>query len=484
MAISKIVYKENSSATPVVWMDATTATAAAADITSPKTAMLADGVVTTGTGTGGGGSSGGTVWQDGEGYIHLAPEGEYTTAPEKWVNFIDYNGDILYSYTKAEIAQLEALPDNPSHSGLVSQGWNWTLAEIQAEVLAGTTKIWVGQSYVTESGATEIDVEFTDPDYLSPYLCVYLDSSNTELTVDWGDGSTPSEVIGKNDQYIQHTFPSIGRYTIKISISDNTKWYYFYNSQGNNHPSILLTGAANNDTTRCTVYSNAIKAIRIGDNFYISAYGSFRTINNVKYITIPNTIRNVSNSTDTIGGVVFSQCASLESITLPRGIVMNPNRNGIFSECNTIKNVSVPYLASIELESFYATCRSIVHPYIPSNTTIIKRNCFLYDNGICDLVLPNSLTTIEQSAFNSCQGLYEITIPASVTSIGNDAFRYNYGLLAYHFLSTTPPTLDNSTVFGGINASSKIYVPSASVNAYKTATNWSTYASYIEAEPE
>ena len=54
MAISKIVYKENAEATPVVWMDATTATAAAADITAPKTAMLADGVMTTGTGSGGG----------------------------------------------------------------------------------------------------------------------------------------------------------------------------------------------------------------------------------------------------------------------------------------------------------------------------------------------------------------------------------------------------------------------------------------------
>lgn len=50
MAISKVVYKSSPSATPVTWMDATTATAAAADIISPKTAMLANGVVTTGTG--------------------------------------------------------------------------------------------------------------------------------------------------------------------------------------------------------------------------------------------------------------------------------------------------------------------------------------------------------------------------------------------------------------------------------------------------
>lgn len=57
MAISKVVYKASASATPVVWMDATTATAAASDIISPKTAMLKNGVVTAGTGSSGGGYS-------------------------------------------------------------------------------------------------------------------------------------------------------------------------------------------------------------------------------------------------------------------------------------------------------------------------------------------------------------------------------------------------------------------------------------------
>lgn len=51
MAISKVVLNGTT------LMDATTATAAAEDITAPKTAMLADGVVTTGTGSGSGSST-------------------------------------------------------------------------------------------------------------------------------------------------------------------------------------------------------------------------------------------------------------------------------------------------------------------------------------------------------------------------------------------------------------------------------------------
>ena len=51
MAYSKVIFNGNT------LMDSTTATATAPDITAPKTAMLADGVMTTGTGSGGGGSS-------------------------------------------------------------------------------------------------------------------------------------------------------------------------------------------------------------------------------------------------------------------------------------------------------------------------------------------------------------------------------------------------------------------------------------------
>lgn len=60
MAISKVTLNGTT------LMDATTATAAAADITAPKTAMLANGVVTTGTGSGGGGGGGATLVASGE----------------------------------------------------------------------------------------------------------------------------------------------------------------------------------------------------------------------------------------------------------------------------------------------------------------------------------------------------------------------------------------------------------------------------------
>jgi hypothetical protein len=41
-------------------------------------------------------------------------------------------------------------------------------------------------------------------------------------------------------------------------------------------------------------------------------------------------------------------------------------------------------------------------------------------------------------------------------------------------------TLLNANAFNGTNASLVIYVPASQEDAYKAATNWSTYASKIQ----
>ena len=50
--------------------------------------------------------------------------GTLPTAQMKAVNFYDYDGTRLYSYTVEEAAALTELPPHPSHDGLICQGWN------------------------------------------------------------------------------------------------------------------------------------------------------------------------------------------------------------------------------------------------------------------------------------------------------------------------------------------------------------------------
>ena len=93
-------------------------------------------------------------------------------ATKKQVNFIDYDGTLLYSYTAQEANALTELPANPSHTGLVAQGWNWTLAGIKAQLTAlPNGDVWVGQMYITASRNTEIDVSMPKG-RLSPVMTI------------------------------------------------------------------------------------------------------------------------------------------------------------------------------------------------------------------------------------------------------------------------------------------------------------------------
>ena len=114
----------------------------------------------------------------------------------------------------------------------------------------------------------------------------------------------------------------------------------------------------------------------------------------------------------------------------------------------------------------------------PANTTI----SYLAFNGtnLKSVTIPNSITSIEQEAFEANRYLTSVTIGSGVTSIGMAAFSMNMNLVSVTILATTPPTLGND-VFTPNASGRKIYVPTESVEAYKAASGWSTYANYIEA---
>lgn len=392
----------------------------------------------------------------------------YSSSDKKLVNFIDYDGTICYSYTSAEFANLSALPPNPTHEKLTSQGWNWTLAEIQARLTAVPGgEVVVGQMYATASGNTEIDIDLDDPDYLTPYL--EINGSSTNVTVYWGDGT--------NDTYTSnarqpHTYSSTGKYTISIKVNSGTQG--FYQGGGNNYTSILYVDNQTGHRQRITTYSRCIKAIRLADNFRFTT-GSFRGLPECEYITIPNTITQSGTN------VYFMQCVSLKSITIPRCVTTVGY--SLLEGNSAMINASFPATITSQDYSVYSGCRALRMATVPSGITSIGNYYVYLCLAMKQIILPSGITTIGNMAFQSCQSLTSLTIPATVTTIGTDAFRYNYNITEYHFLSSSPPSLGNTTVFGGIASNCVIYVPQGKVNDYKTATNWTEVASYIQEEP-
>ena len=456
-----------------------------------------------------------TVQAD-SGYDGLGQVNVTTDVPplqEKDVNFYDYDGTLLYSYTASEFANLTAMPSNPTHQGLTAQGWNWSLADAQ-DYVEDYGEMNIGQMYITNDGKTRIYIHLEDG-RTSPYLGFAVNGS---VIVDWGDSNT--ETVTSNSttiiKYTQHTYSNAGDYVITLDSNDNI---YLIN---NGTSSAVLTNNSNT-TEENRLYLNAITRIELGNNIAEIQNGAFQACTSLKYITIPNNVSAIRdssfmgcrslkciiipNTVTWLGSIVFSSCISLTTVIMPKNIT-NFSGDSLFLGCHSLLNITLP----INIEGFgastFSSCSSLEKIIIPNNVIAIGpmsfQNCyslkqiklpnsvttvgssaFYRCEALNKIILSNQLTKIEDSMFLSCYSLSNIKIPSSVTNIKALGFSGCYGMKYYDFTEhNSIPTLANVSAFNFNPSDFKIIVPDSLYETWKTTTNWSNYASNIVRESE
>jgi hypothetical protein len=104
--------------------------------------------------------------------------------------------------------------------------------------------------------------------------------------------------------------------------------------------------------------------------------------------------------------------------------------------------------------------------------TRVNEWLFSLNDQLKSITLPESITSIEYAAFTYSAALEEVTLGSGVTYIGNSAFEGCESLVSLYCKAATPPALGNS-VFNYTPDNLVIYVPTASVNAYKSDADWS-----------
>ena len=112
------------------------------------------------------------------------------------------------------------------------------------------------------------------------------------------------------------------------------------------------------------------------------------------------------------------------------------------------------------------------------NLSTLGASAFV-NSGVTGISIKGPITTIPAYAFRKCVNVQYIDLPSSVESIGGSSFESCKKCERIICRATTPPTLGNAWVFAETN-NCPIYVPDASLEAYKTATNWNQYADRIK----
>ena len=272
------------------------------------------------------------------------------------VIFYDYDGSVVASYSAADFANLSAMPANPTHTGLTAQGWNWSLADAKTYV-ASYGKLNIGQMYITDDGKTRLYFIVSRDSY-TIQLSLGL-NENTELDVDWGDGSEHTSWTSDDyDSYKEHTYATAGKYVIVINIvSGSFDFTYF-------------------DSTMSSIYH-----IEIGSN--------------------------ISTPFSTVDAM---QLTSLQTITIPFGLVSIRG----FGGCYSLKSVVIPNSVTSIDSSAFDNCFGLPSITIPSSLSELSLYMFYNCYGLKSLIIPDSVTSVPGSFYvDEAKGLMTVTFHSS-----------------------------------------------------------------------
>jgi len=403
------------------------------------------------------------------------------------VTFYDYDGSIVKSYSAAEFADVAALPDNPTHTGLTAQGWNWSLVNAKSYV-ATYGKLNIGQMYITSDGKTRIYINLPEG-RISPVLMLYL-NANTELDIDWGDNSTHSTWTTTSAAYKseRHAYPDKGKYVIAITVVSGS---FILQSQSTSY-NTFFTDGKNSTTSSDRAYLNSIQKIEIGTGITTIGSYAFSRCYSLSSVTIPNTVTTIGSSAfygcyslssitipdgvTSIGNNAFQYCYSLSSVTIPNSVTTIADY--AFSDCYSLSSITIPNSVTTIADYAFSNCYSLSSITIPNTVTSIGSSAFYNCYSLSSITIPNTVTSIGSNAFYNCYSLSSITIPNTVTTIGTYAFNSCNSMDYIRFIRTTPPTVSSSNAWTSVSTSTIIYVPAESINAYKTATNYPNPSSY------
>lgn len=457
--------------------------------------------------------------------------GEEPDVETKGVNFYDYDGTLLHTYTVAEAQELTELPELPTQEGLICQCWNWTLEDIKAQ----NSELDVGAVYITDDGKTRIYIKVDEP--INPIICMNLERGTA--VIDWGDG-TDTETLeqGYTRKSNRHEY-SPGNYTITITLLDNStfsiKESYIYGC--------LFCYDDVNDCRNYRIF-NSIQKIEFGRGLRSINRYSLRYLECLKTITIPKDVEYLQN-----GDNLFSGCESLKSIVIPNGaktlngwfnsckslkicsipksvttlnntwkdctsleritlsnnvttyqatgilngcsslkrvILSNADISGmsyIFKNCSSLEEIILPDGSTAVPTGTFSGCTSLKNISLPNSISKIDSNGFEYCHSLKCIELPDSITSIGIYAFYSCKKLYKIKMPSNITSINSIAFRNCQYLSFVDFSnSTSVPSLASINAFEEIPPDFEILVPASLYEEWIAATNWSTIADNIKAK--
>lgn len=183
-----------------------------------------------------------------------------------------------------------------------------------------------------------------------------------------------------------------------------------------------------------------------------------------------------------IGNQAFRECNALEYFEMPNSV--DSVANSSFYECESLKSIRMGENLRVLDRSAIGHCNSLVECIIPSNIPVINMP-FIHCPELKRVTIgskdgtPGS-TLIKSYIFFSCDNVDYIELGANVDSLENSAFATLSDFKVMKCWAVDPPRCNN--IFNTFPQNARLYVPKASLEAYRTANGWNRFNTILPIE--
>lgn len=377
----------------------------------------------------------------------------------------------------------------------------------------------------------DVCITYNDTAIAYPYTeeyIVFVDSTVEQIcATKWGDGTgiKPSQAAQVTNAQFGLTFRNNTEITSFNELSYFTDLTTFQNGAFQGCSALteitIPAGIQNNATAIANLFANCTSLSKIYglENLNLGNYcfSGTSALSEIHVSSVEGFLNNIFNSTSS---PFYASSAASRGLYINNTLVTNINIPNTFSSVpaflfrgnNTLESVTFPStITVIPVHAFY-NCTALTSVNIPSSITQINESAFWGCLGLSSFPSLDNVENFGVNAFYDCRNIAGPLSLSNAVTIGNYAFRtnsYNVSPIdigpnctnidtnafvnvgsgtnkaTFIIRATAPPTMANNVALGQPVYIDKVYVPSGTLSAYQSATNWSNYAGkMLELNPD
>lgn len=236
----------------------------------------------------------------------------------------------------------------------------------------------------------------------------------------------------------------------------------------------------------CFQNCTGLESILLPPNLYSINFASFWGCSSLKSIIIPDNLERIEMKS-------FYGCNNMTKITF--GEKIHFIDYDAFYRCSNLNQVHIKNLESwCNTVFYYATSNPLIYAFhlylngelikeliIPQNVKEIYNYCFMDCKDIVSVIIPDNVERINDYCFIRCDSLETVIIGKNIKHIGENAFSNCNSITSFYCYSEQVPSTSNNA-FDNSLGNAILYVPSASVDAYKEAEPWKNFKQIVAIE--